>query len=154
MEEVKINLGSGYRPREGFINIDSREECGPDLCYDVTDGLPFEDNSVDYVLATDFLEHIPIGLVVGVIEDIYRILKPGGTLEHLTPSTDGRGAFCDPTHVSFWNAASWLYYTSDEHRSLYGIQAKFEGQSKDIVTNETWGIIHTHGILTAIKEVA
>lgn len=150
--EVKLNLGSGYRPREGFINIDNRAECSPDLLCDVTAGLPFSDNSVDYIIATDFLEHIPLGAVVGVIEDLYRVLKPGGTLEHLTPSTDGRGAWCDPTHVSFWNAASWLYYTDDEHRELYGIRAKFVGTSEDVVTNKTWGIIHTHGIMTAIKE--
>ena len=27
------------------------------------------------------------------------------------PSTDGRGAFQDPTHVSFWNENSFTYYT-------------------------------------------
>ena len=27
------------------------------------------------------------------------------------PSTDGRGAFQDPTHVSYWNENSFLYYT-------------------------------------------
>jgi len=149
--EIKLNLGSGYRPREGFVNIDNREECKPDLLCDVVSGLPFDDDSVDYVLATDFLEHVPAGKVVSVIEDIYRVLKPGGILEHLTPSTDGRGAFSDPHHVSFWNAASWLYYTDDEHRRLYGITAKFVGQSEDHVTNEKWGIVHTHGILHAIK---
>ena len=27
------------------------------------------------------------------------------------PSTDGRGAWQDPTHVSFWNEHSFWYYT-------------------------------------------
>jgi len=153
MKELKLNLGSGYRPRDGFINIDNRKECNPDLLCDIEKGLPFEDNTVDYVIATDFLEHIPRSYVIAVIEDIYRVLKPNGAFEHLTPSTDGRGAFSDPNHVSFWNAASWLYYTDDEYRKLYGIKAKFTGKSEDFMTNETWGIIHTHGILTAIKEV-
>jgi SAM-dependent methyltransferase len=113
--------------------------------------IPFPDGYFNSVSAFDFLEHIPREKVISVMDDIYRVLKPGGSLEHLTPSTDGRGAFSDPNHVSFWNAASWLYYTDDEHRALYGIKAKFRGTVKDIVTNEAWGIVHTHGILHAVK---
>ncbi len=37
------------------------------------------------------------------MNEIWRICKPGATLDILVPSTDGRGAFQDPTHVSFWN---------------------------------------------------
>ena len=32
------------------------------------------------------------------------------------PSTDGRGAWCDPTHVSFWNSRSFRYYTESGMR--------------------------------------
>ena len=30
----------------------------------------------------------------------------------LTPSTDGRGAYQDPTHVAFYNENSFWYYTN------------------------------------------
>lgn len=154
MEEIKLNLGCGFRHMEDFTNIDNREECEPDILCDIVDeGLPFDDNSVDYVFAQDFLEHIPIGMTLPVIEEIYRVLKPGGTFEHLTPSTDGRGAFMDPTHVSFWNINSWMYYMEDDARSLYGITAKFTGELKDHITSGPLHIIHTHGVLTAVKEV-
>ena len=152
MEEIKLNLGSGYRKMEGFVNIDNRDECGPDILYDIAeDGLPFDDNSVDYVFAQDFLEHVPQPATVYVIEEIYRVLKPGGVFEHMTPSTDGRGAFSDPNHVSFWNIASWLYFTDDAHRNLYGIQAKFEGELQDHITSGPLNIIHTHGVMKAVK---
>ena len=154
MEEIKLNLGCGYRHMEGFVNIDNREECKPDLCIDIIEtGLPFDDDSVDYVFAQDFLEHIPSEYVVSLIEEIYRVLKPDGIFEHLTPSTDGRGAFADPYHRSFWNIASWLYYMEDEHRKLYGVKAKFEGDLQDHITSDSLHVIHTHGVLKAVKGV-
>lgn len=147
---MKINLGSGGKNIDGYVNIDNRQEVSPDITLDVLKGLPYEDNSVDEVRAYDFLEHIPIGKTVGVVEDIYRVLKPGGLFGHHTPSTDGRGAFQDPTHVSFWNINSWLYYTADNARNLYGIKAKFRIEElKDIDTG--YGVIHTLGRMYAVK---
>lgn len=151
MKEIKINLGCGFRKVDGFINIDNRTEVDPDMLCDVTVSLPFGDDSVDYVLANDFLEHIPIGETIGVIEEIFRVLKPGGTFESLTPSSDGRGAFSDPTHKSFWNKCSWLYFMVDDYRNLYGIKAKFSGQVNDYITNDALHIVHTHALLQAVK---
>jgi len=148
---MKLNLGAGHRNPKDFCNIDNRPEVEPDLVCDVIAGLPFDDNSIDMVLAQDFLEHIPITETVGVIEEIFRVLKPGGTFESLTPSTDGRGAFQDPTHVSFWNQNSWLYYMHDDYRNLYGAKAKFEGSVQDYVTNDALHIVHTHAVLKAVK---
>jgi predicted SAM-dependent methyltransferase len=148
--KMKLNLGSGFRPHPGYVNIDCSERCKPDLLHDITTGLPYEDNSVDEIIAADFLEHIPIGKTVFVIEEIWRVLKPGGTLEHFTPSTDGRGAFQDPTHVSFWNQNSWLYYTHDAYRDLYGIKAKFNIEfMQDYRSMDN--VVHTRGLLHAIK---
>ena len=86
-----------------------------------------------------------------LIEEIYRVLKPGGLFTSMTPSTDGRGAFQDPTHVSFWNRNSWLYFMDDPHRHLYGIRAKFAGRVDDMVMNPKLNIIHTRGELYAVK---
>jgi len=148
---TKLNLGSGFRPMDGYINIDLQERCNPDMVCDVTQGLPFCDEDVAEVRAFDFLEHIPLGKSVAVIEEIWRVLVPGGLFEHMTPSTDGRGAFQDPTHLSFWNINSWLYFVDDAHRNLYGIKAKFEGEMHDVVTNEGLRIVHTVGRLRAVK---
>lgn len=142
---IKIDLGSGFRHPAGYICIDNRPETNPDMCLDVTGGLPFKDNSVDEVRAVDFLEHIPIGKVVPLIEEIHRVLKPKGIFISVTPSTDGRGAFQDPTHVSFWNINSWLYYMDDAYRNLYGIKAKFSGNVQD--GERVNGVVHTHALL-------
>lgn len=148
---IKLNLGCGYRKQEGFVNIDNRPSVDPDVVCDVIEGLPYADSTIDYIIAVDFLEHISIGKTVRVIEEIYRVLKCDGTFEHVTPSTDGRGAFQDPTHVSFWNSNSWLYYMEDSYRDLYNIKAKFVGENKNIITSDELHIVHTHGILKAVK---
>ena len=148
---MKVNLGSGNRPQVGYVNLDNREVCRPDVIADINDGLPFKNDSIDEIRAYDFLEHIPIGKTVGAVQEIWRVLKPGGLFDSKTPSTDGRGAFQDPTHVSFWNANSWIYYMDDAHRDLYGIRAKFKGKVYDRKTDSKCKIIHTFGELYAVK---
>lgn len=149
-EPIKLNLGCGYRRMGGYVNIDNRELNGVDMILDVQEGLPFPDSSVAEVYARDFLEHIPIGKTVALIEEIWRVLIPGGKFEHITPSTDGRGAFQDPNHVSFWNKNSWYYYTHPAYRGLYNIKANFTiGSLAD--HEEDQHVIYTHGVMYAIK---
>lgn len=47
------------------------------------------------------------------MNEAFRVLAPGGFLFMEVPSTDGRGAFQDPTHISFFNENSIWYYTDD-----------------------------------------
>ena len=35
----------------------------------------------------------------------------------MTPSSDGRGAYQDPTHVAFYNENSFWYYTDTQYRA-------------------------------------
>ena len=148
---LKLNLGSGFNPINGYINIDNRPECNPDVHCNAL-YLPYGDNTVDEVRAFDFLEHIPLGSTIQMINTIWDVLKPDGVFEHLTPSTCGDGAFQDPTHVSFWNQNSWLYYCKDSYRNLYNIRAKFViDELRTIATNEEMNIWHTYGKMRAIK---
>jgi SAM-dependent methyltransferase len=67
-------------------------------------------------LAEDALEHLcPLGPGAGnfniphLMKEIYRVLEPGGIINIKVPSTDGRGAWQDPTHITFWNLNSFSY---------------------------------------------
>ena len=119
------DLGGAHNPEPGYSTLDQHP--GADIQWDVRKGLPFEDNSVGVLRAFDFLEHVPIGSVVPFMNECWRVLAPGGWMLTATPSTDGRGAFQDPTHVSFWNANSFWYYTQAQHRNYVPeITAKFQ----------------------------
>jgi len=149
---VKINLGCGNKKLDGYTNIDIQERVNPDIVCDVLKGLPYENNSVDEVRAWDFLEHIKIGKTIGVIEEIWRVLKPGGKFESFTPDAEyGQGAFQDPTHVSFWVEDSWLYFSVPVYRDLYDIKASFKIEMRRINTDPMRRIFHIH--VVAIKTI-
>lgn len=121
---LAIDLGSAHNKPDGYIGIDMRKEDGVDVVCDVSDGLPFEDSSVGVIRAVDFIEHISDG--VALFNEFYRVLAPGAFLLTHTPSSDGRGAFQDPTHVSFYNENSFWYYTDRNYqRFVPEIQANF-----------------------------
>ena len=145
-----LNLGCGLDHVPGYVNIDNRRQVNPDLFCDVTGGLPYPNSSVDYVRAYDFLEHIPSSEVVGVIEEIWRVLKPGGTFESFTPDAEhGQGAFQDPHHLSFWVENSWVYYSDKGMRDLYGIKANFSVELQRVDSGNR--IFHLHAFAKAIK---
>jgi O-antigen biosynthesis protein len=105
-----LDLGGAHGKPEGFISVDKE---GGDVTWDIENGLPAEDGSVGVIRANDFLEHMKDP--VKIMNEIYRVLAHGGILISNTPSTDGRGAFQDPTHVSFWNSNSFWYYTKAQY---------------------------------------
>ena len=51
---MKLNLGSGYRKIEGYVNIDNRESVKPDVVADLSVGFPFKSDSIEEVRAHDF----------------------------------------------------------------------------------------------------
>jgi O-antigen biosynthesis protein len=103
---LMIDLGGGIGKPEGYISVDLEDA---DIIHDLETKYPFEDNSVGVIRAVDFVEHIRD--IRHTMSEIYRVLKPGGFALISVPSTDGRGAWQDPTHVSYWNQNSFWYWT-------------------------------------------
>jgi hypothetical protein len=71
--------------------------------------LPLDDGSVGVIKLAEVLQRISDRSAL--CNECYRVLAHGGLLLTETPSTDGRGAFQDPTHVSYWNENSFWYLT-------------------------------------------
>ncbi len=60
------------------------------------------------------------------MKEVYRVLIPGGWLFCQVPSTDGRGAWQDPTHQTFWNENSFLYYTHKDWAKYIDTPVRFQ----------------------------
>lgn len=138
---------------DGMLNIDIRPEVNPDLACDLNQGIPFKNESIKFIRAHDVIEHLFPLRIINFFEEAYRVLIPNGELNILVPlAGSGNGAFCDPTHLSFFNRASFRYYTEDAYRNLYNIKAKFEKTYyKEFNSDPEWGIIHIHINLVKIE---
>lgn len=83
--------------------------------------IPFEDNFFSSVSAFDFLEHIPRQLYIDrdqkiiypfieLMNEIWRVLAPGGRFLASTPGYPANAAFVDPTHVNFITKSTHEYF--------------------------------------------
>lgn len=104
-----LDLGGRFGCPEGWTSVDRKDA---DVICDLNKTWPFERNSIGAVRAFDFLEHLPDQ--IHTMRAIHDVLRPGGWILSRTPSTDGRGAWQDPTHVSFWNQNSFWYWTRQQ----------------------------------------
>jgi predicted SAM-dependent methyltransferase len=101
---LKVELGGGSKPREGYINVDRTatdlerefqvDFDGPDEC-DTNElvipwQLPFDDNSVGSLYSSHCLEHIRE--LPRLMREIVRICAVGVTVEIIVPHWAGSGA--------------------------------------------------------------
>lgn len=87
--------------------------------------LPFPDHSVGAIHGIEILQHLPDR--TRFFNECHRVLAHGGILFTETPSTDGRGAFQDPSHVAWWNENSFWYLTQSVLRpALPRLTARFQ----------------------------
>lgn len=78
-----LNLGGGGNLRSDWLtaDIDPRSE----VYADVTQPLPFPENSVHSVFLEEVIEHIPLKDGRSLLLEIRRILRPGGIVRITTP---------------------------------------------------------------------
>jgi SAM-dependent methyltransferase len=115
IKPIKLDIGCGVNKKEGFTGIDSIAMEGVDIVLDVRQTpWPFEDNSVDEVNCSHFLEHLTGAERVSFFNELYRILKPKATALIITPAWSNERAYGDPTHqwppVTSW---TYLYLNKD-----------------------------------------
>lgn len=141
---MKINLGSCDNLLDPpWLNIDRHDFARPGYEFrqmDLNRSWEFADSSVDELRAHDIFEHLwptdghgnrlNIAPKIWVMNEAHRVLKPGGVLSLIVPTTDGRGAFQDPTHVTWWTPNDMFYFCvhwleRSRFAEAYGITAQF-----------------------------
>jgi SAM-dependent methyltransferase len=142
-----LDLGCGEIPRNPY----SRSHvCGVDVRplaaqgafeYKVAnlflDPIPYDDNSFGSVSAYDFIEHVPRILptadggsttfpFIRLMNEIWRVLAPGGRFYALTPAYPNAEAFTDPTHVNIVTEQTHTYFCGDPPLGrMYGFNGSF-----------------------------
>lgn len=103
---LKLNLGCNDRNFPEFLGVDIAPPA--DVIADLTKLWPWKTSSVEAVLAFDVFEHLPD--IRHTMNELWRVLEPGGTALIEVPTVGGVGSFCDPTHLSFWCAGTFEYF--------------------------------------------
>lgn len=82
---VRLNIGCGHIPIDGYVNVDMRELPGVDVVAPV-DQLPFDDGVLDELYSAHLLEHFPLEeLRRRLLPYWIEKLRPGGTLRAVVP---------------------------------------------------------------------
>jgi SAM-dependent methyltransferase len=149
-----LDLGCGKFPRNPYGRA---ELCGIDVRpmpietafeYRVAnlavEPIPYPDGSFASVSAYDFVEHVPRVLAgnhggtvfpfVRLMDEVWRVLVPGGRFYALTPAYPHPEAFTDPTHVNIVTDRTHAYFCGDKPMArMYGFIGRFRALRVDWV---------------------
>jgi hypothetical protein len=111
---LKLDLGCGPHPREGFTGVDRITFPGVSVVTDLRERWPWDDSSVAEAHMSHVLEHFTSLERCHVMNELYRVLVPGGTCQVIVPHWASCRAYGDPTHQ--WPPVSeffWYYLKKD-----------------------------------------
>jgi Methyltransferase domain len=128
LKTLKIDLGCGPNPREGFVGVDMFKMKGVDIVCDLAkDKWPFKDNSVDEAHASHFIEHLTNlngkwerthffnelhrVLVKGEYDGAGKPIKGFATL--IFPHWCSNRYYGDPTHKEPFSEMGFCYLTQE-----------------------------------------
>lgn len=104
---LKLNLGSGKKIMDGYVNIDILN-CGQEVIRDLENQcLPFDSDSVDEIEADSFLEHVHN--IWFILDECWRVLKKDGTIRIIVPC----GLNIAPDHYRYFNHKFFNHYMTE-----------------------------------------
>jgi len=116
---IRLDLGCGKNKKEGYTGVDSIAFDGVDVVHDLASTpWPFDDDSVDEIHASHFVEHLTGTQRIAFVNECYRILKKGGKCAIITPHWASTRAYGDLTHQWPPVCEMWYYYLSKEWRAV------------------------------------
>ena len=125
-----LDVGCGKHKLPGSVGLDIVPLEGVDVVHDLnTFPYPFPDNSFDQIRLSHVIEHIDS--IIRTMEELHRVLRPGGQLEITTPHHTDASSWQDPTHVWHLNSRSFEFFQED-HRTGYYSKARFTIEHSEI----------------------
>jgi SAM-dependent methyltransferase len=126
----KLNLGCGDDYRIDYINVDIGE-CRKDVDHNLEEvPYPFDNDQFDEILMQQSIEHISRENFPKLVEELYRITRPGGKIFISAPYYLSRNAYTDFTHKNFMTEESFSYFDPRHPLfklgKIYGCTAKFK----------------------------
>lgn len=162
-----LNIGcGGNRLLEPFINIDSlKSQFAEDsreykqldteenyLDHDLREGLPFENSSIDGILASHFLEHLDLQEAWKIVAECYRVLKLGGVMVASVPNTS---YFREVNHLDTKAMSGKLFGeqmdAGNPHTSFFDCALFFNEHKQALTEDSLWAILRKGGFTDITK---
>jgi predicted SAM-dependent methyltransferase len=137
---MRLHLGCGKTRLEGYTNVDCVPGAAVDVVADVT-RLPFEDGSVESILAEHLIEHLTFYEFNQAMYEWYRLLKPGGVLILECP---------DLAEICSRFAQSDLYDQYTSHLGGWPLIAQIYGHQRGFSKEEEMSQVHKSGYTPAM----
>lgn len=130
MEKI-LDIGCGKNKTVSAIGVDKFKLEGVDIIYDIEIlHLPFKGNCIDKIICNSVLEHVTN--LVNIMEDFFRILKPGGLLVVNVPHGYSTNYITDPTHKRPFGVRTMEYFTAEGPLSYYS-KVRFEIVDRKVI---------------------
>lgn len=155
---MKLDIGCGSNKKEGFIGVDVIPFEGVDHVFHAgRDKWTFEDDSVDEIYASHFLEHLTNlneqWERIHFFNEAFRVLKKDAKMTLIFPHWASQRYYGDPTHKEPFSEFGF-YYLDKEWRKVNAPHACIE-HSKDGYScdfHATWGYNLRQDIMTRNQE--
>ncbi|MFB9275805.1 class I SAM-dependent methyltransferase [Cohnella cellulosilytica] len=129
---MRIDLGSGKQKFDHCIGIDRIAYPDTDLVHDFNRPLPFEDNSVEFVMASHSLEYADD--LQSVLTELYRICRHNAIVCIVAPYAHASSHMVNPQFKQLFNEHSPRFWT----RSPESVIA---GDEYLLSQNSTWSLL-------------
>ena len=131
---MKINLGAGGDIRQGYVNHDIAQLPGIDVLHDLNVyPWPWQDASVDEIVAKDLLEHLED--FMPAMNELHRILKPGGTVYVTVPYWNSVSRHGDPTHRRGFHEITFQFFNP---QSPYCQERHYYSAARFLIVDEAF----------------
>ena len=119
-KQIKLELGPGDKPKEGYIHLDIRKLPHIEIIGDCAKLDMCEDESIDEIYTCHLIEHLSWRKIPEIIQEWYRVLKKGGKIIINCPNLK---LFC-----TLW--VNGFFVDAQALRSIYGDQDYEENYHK------------------------
>lgn len=117
---VKINLGAGNDIKTGWLNHDQVTSDDVDFVFDLNDmPYPLDSDNFDVAYASHVLEHI--GDILSCVQEIHRLVKPGGLLIIRTPHYASNCCYGDLSHRHATGYQTFKHLADTDYCRFYGL---------------------------------
>ena len=133
----RLNLGAGNDIRSDYVNHDIAPLPGIDVVADINlYPWPWDNDSFDEIVANNLLEHLDNFLLA--MEEIYRILKPGGLVKLSVPYWNSCSRYIDPTHKIGFHEDTFKFFDPSSH---YCQERHYYTKARFSIVKETFVIM-------------